>query len=154
MTTASGGFPAGNLRVSDADRDRALAALSEHYQAGRLTPEEFDERSGQALQARTGQELSTLFADLPQDQAPWMGPSSVGGWSGPDLPAQTGRRTVGRRPAGASAPAARTVAIVAVLAVILVALAVGHNTGHPWGGLVVPLLLILLIVRRITRGRR
>jgi hypothetical protein len=33
--------------------DRVLAELSEHFQAGRLTAEELDERSGRALQART-----------------------------------------------------------------------------------------------------
>jgi hypothetical protein len=59
------GFPEGELRVSDADRDRALAELSEAFQAGRLTAEEFDERSGQVLGSRTGQELTVLFADLP-----------------------------------------------------------------------------------------
>ncbi len=56
---------AGDLRVSDADRDRAISDLSEHFQAGRLTADEFDERSGQALQARTGKELAALFTDLP-----------------------------------------------------------------------------------------
>ena len=30
-------FPAGDLRVSDADRDRAVSELSEHFQVGRLT---------------------------------------------------------------------------------------------------------------------
>jgi hypothetical protein len=59
------GFPEGELRVSDADRDRALAELSEAFQAGRLTGEEFDQRSGQVLGSRTGQELSALFTDLP-----------------------------------------------------------------------------------------
>jgi len=36
------------LRASDADRDAVLALLSEHFQAGRLTAGELDERSGQA----------------------------------------------------------------------------------------------------------
>ena len=53
------------LRASDADRDAVLALLSEHFQAGRLTAGEFDERSGQALGARTYGELGALTADLP-----------------------------------------------------------------------------------------
>lgn len=53
------------LRASDADRDAVLALLSEHFQAGRLTAEEFDERTGQALTARTHGELGVLTADLP-----------------------------------------------------------------------------------------
>ena len=62
-------YPAGDLRVSDADRDRAISALSEHFQAGRLTADEFGERSGQALQSRTGKELAALFTDLPRSGA-------------------------------------------------------------------------------------
>ncbi len=58
MDRAGWNYPSGNLRVSDADRDRALAELSEAFQAGRITPGEFDERSGQALHARTGSDLA------------------------------------------------------------------------------------------------
>jgi len=35
-----------SLRVSDADRDRAVVALREHLLAGRLTLEKFSERIG------------------------------------------------------------------------------------------------------------
>ena len=66
MDTPIRSFPRGDLRVSDADRDRAVAELSEHFQTGRLTQEEFEDRSGRALQARTGGELSELFTDLPR----------------------------------------------------------------------------------------
>jgi hypothetical protein len=37
MDTSPKASAAGYLRVSDADRDSALAELSEHFQAGRLT---------------------------------------------------------------------------------------------------------------------
>jgi hypothetical protein len=60
-------YPPGDLRVSDADRDRALFELSEAFRSGRLTADEFDQRSGQALNARTGNELTVLLADLPLD---------------------------------------------------------------------------------------
>src|SRR5205823_12080969 len=46
MSTATRVHPSGRLRVSDADRDRAIAELSEHYQAGRLTTEELEDRTG------------------------------------------------------------------------------------------------------------
>jgi hypothetical protein len=59
------GFPPGDLRASDADRDRALSELGEAYRIGRITADEFDQRSGQALHARTGKELTALLADLP-----------------------------------------------------------------------------------------
>jgi hypothetical protein len=69
MDSAARDFPPGDLRVSDADRDRALAELSEAFQVGRITADEFDQRSGQALAARTGKELTALLADLPLDRA-------------------------------------------------------------------------------------
>jgi Domain of unknown function (DUF1707) len=69
MNTATRDYPAGDLRVSDADRDRALRELSEAFQAGRITAAEFDQRSGQALGARTGNELTGLLTDLPHDRA-------------------------------------------------------------------------------------
>jgi hypothetical protein len=65
-------YPSGELRVSDADRDRALAELSEAFQAGRITADELDQRSGQVLSARTGRELTAPLADLPCDRAPAM----------------------------------------------------------------------------------
>lgn len=70
MKTATSNYPPGDLRVSDADRDRAVSGLSEAFQAGRITAEEFGQRSGQALAARTGQELTVLLADLPPERVP------------------------------------------------------------------------------------
>lgn len=67
MEAIASNYPVGDLRVSDADRDRAVSALSEAFQAGRITPEEFEERSGKALRARAGNELSALLADLPAE---------------------------------------------------------------------------------------
>lgn len=54
------------LRIGDAEREAAIAALGEHYAAGRLTKEEYDERSARAWAARTGSALWPLFADLPR----------------------------------------------------------------------------------------
>ena len=68
MNTATRDYPVGDLRVSDADRDRALRELSEAFQAGRITAGEFAERSERALGARTGNELTILLADLPHDR--------------------------------------------------------------------------------------
>src|SRR6516162_7605900 len=70
MEAAARNYPAGDLRVSDADRDRAVSELSEAFQAGRISADEFGQRSGQALAARTGKELTALLADLPVERAP------------------------------------------------------------------------------------
>lgn len=58
------------VRIGDAERDQAAAALGEHYAAGRLSQEEFDERSDRALVARVQQDLEPLFADLPVSETP------------------------------------------------------------------------------------
>jgi hypothetical protein len=55
----------GPVRIGDAERDRAIAALGDHFAAGRLSREEFDERAETAMQARFDNELAPLFADLP-----------------------------------------------------------------------------------------
>lgn len=70
MDTDARGFPPADMRVSDAERDLALSELSEAYQSGRITADEFDRRSTQALSARTGKELTAPLADLPLDRGP------------------------------------------------------------------------------------
>ena len=71
-----GFFPPGDLRVSDAERDLAVSELSRAFQVGRLTTEEFQQRSEQAFAARTGNELTALLADLPVERDPGRAPPS------------------------------------------------------------------------------
>ncbi len=54
-----------SLRLSDADRQEACELLGEQYAQGRLTREEFDERSDAVWSAKTHGDLSPVFADLP-----------------------------------------------------------------------------------------
>jgi hypothetical protein len=56
------------LRISDADRERAVQRLNRAVAEGRLTMSEFDERVAGALRARTGSELAPYLADLPAGQ--------------------------------------------------------------------------------------
>jgi len=53
-------------RIGDDERERAAAHLREHLAAGRITADEFDQRVGAALQARTQPDLDVLFRDLPE----------------------------------------------------------------------------------------
>ena len=53
------------MRIGDAEREAAVQALGEHFAAGRLTKDEFDERSASAYAARTASALRPLFVDLP-----------------------------------------------------------------------------------------
>ncbi len=121
-------FPDGSLRVSDAERDRAVAELSEHFQAGRLTLEEFEDRSGRALQARTGNELAGLFADLPSGAVP------------------AARRRAGLRPA--------RIPVLCVIAVVAAVSLLGNiRTGHASFGWLIPVIIVGIIVRCRRTGR-
>src|SRR5690349_11511815 len=52
-------------RVGNAERDAAVTALNEHWQAGRLDPAEHERRTTAAYAAVTRADLDALFADLP-----------------------------------------------------------------------------------------
>jgi hypothetical protein len=54
-----------HVRVSDAEREAALARLRDGFADGRLTHETFSHRVDEALRARADHELRRLVADLP-----------------------------------------------------------------------------------------
>lgn len=56
--------PPRSLRASDADRDQVIEQLRAAVSDGRLDTEEFEERLGKALAARTIDALNPLIADL------------------------------------------------------------------------------------------
>jgi hypothetical protein len=172
--TAARGYPAGDLRVSDADRDRALSELSEAFQAGRITAREFDQRSGQVLQARTGEELIVLLADLPLDRAPaapagvlepahrvlaariTMGASAVTAISLAAV-AATNALSHGSRPSLQQRELARE--ILARMGLSIRLPPVPPAPGFDWVGTITPgaiavLLIVLIIFLRVTRADR
>jgi len=57
-------------RASDSDRDHVVTLLRDHLAVGRLTLDEFSERTGSALAARTRGELDAVLADLPVASEP------------------------------------------------------------------------------------
>ncbi len=65
-----------STRVGDAERDEAARALGEHFAAGRLDREEYDERLERAFAARVAGDLTALFRDLPHPRAVYSRPSS------------------------------------------------------------------------------
>jgi Domain of unknown function (DUF1707) len=141
MDTRNRSFPRGDIRVSDAERDQAVAELSEHFQAGRLTQEEFEDRSGRALQARTGSDLSDLFTDLPP-----RGTAPVpqgGGFAAGPAPSPGSLRRAGRM------PVARVV-IMCVLATIIAVNVLG-GLGHAVFGWLVPVMILGLVFSRLAR---
>lgn len=129
-----------DLRIGDWERDKAMAALREHFAQGRLTAEELDERLGDALTARTGGDLRRLTADLPEphgipDRAEWLReprqPEPYGPHPGPG-PAAPGPRP-GPHP-GAQGPGRRRgglpiLPIVGAVVIISMVAGVGPMVG-------------------------
>jgi hypothetical protein len=99
------------LRIGDAEREAALSSLGEHFAAGRLTKEEYDERAEQVWRARTRSGLDPLFADLPPT-----------GGAGARIPAPAAQSR-GSRGRSRRFP---------LLPVLLVAVGVAVLVGSPW----------------------
>jgi hypothetical protein len=53
------------VRIGTAEREEAMALLSRQFSEGRLSPDEFSERSGAVAAAVTRADLEPIFADLP-----------------------------------------------------------------------------------------
>ncbi len=53
------------VRIGTAEREDALQLLGKQFAEGRLTPEEFSERSAAVSAALTRADLQPIFADLP-----------------------------------------------------------------------------------------
>lgn len=61
-----------HIRVSDAEREQALAKLRDGFVEGRLTHETFAHRVEAALRARANRDLRTVVADLPRPRGMWV----------------------------------------------------------------------------------
>ena len=145
MDTPTGDFQRGAIRVSDTERDQAVAELTEHYQAGRLTLEEFDDRSSQALQAKTGSDLGALFTDLPKGAAPSV--LAQGRPTATDIPAGLARRPAGGR------LTARAI-IGCVIAVLILGNVAGGLGQHHFGfGWLVPVVVLGFVFLRLSHRR-
>ncbi|WP_067890571.1 DUF1707 SHOCT-like domain-containing protein [Nocardia vaccinii] len=60
----------GAVRIGTAEREQAAAALGEHFAAGRLAVDEYDDRVARAYAAKTNADLAVLFSDLPRPVSP------------------------------------------------------------------------------------
>jgi hypothetical protein len=93
------------LRIGDADREATAASLREHYAAGRLSLEEFNERIDAAFAATTQAQLRRVTRDLPQAPAPSV-----------PVPAAAGQR---RHDHGGRGYARRRLGFLATVATVL-----------------------------------
>jgi hypothetical protein len=81
------------IRIGDREREAAVSALGEHYAAGRIDKDEYDERSERAYAAKTAADLAPLFRDLPNGSRATAAPRPQReprrhefGWGFPVLP--------------------------------------------------------------------
>jgi Domain of unknown function (DUF1707) len=126
------------IRASDADREKAVAILSDAYIAGRLTLDEFHERLTAALSGRTWGALGELTSDLPHQARP-----------GADAPRPA---TVGSDLAAAPDPGERTWRLLPLVPIAAVWLVVALSAQMPDS--VVPVIIALLLLLRCTVVRR
>lgn len=93
MTTATIQQPgAAAIRASDGDRERAIELLREHWLAGRLTLEEYEQRCDEAAGGRFLDDLTSALRELPL--AP-REPAVTAAQPPPVAPAATARQTGG-----------------------------------------------------------
>jgi hypothetical protein len=122
---AAGTAGRGRMRTSRAEREQAIEVLKVAFVQDRLTKDEFDVRTGQALTARTRAELAVLTADIPAGPA---GPPAA-------RPLREPARTKARPPTNRRilAPVCMIPIAATVLAVLL--LTAPDNMGAFWTGL-------------------
>jgi hypothetical protein len=131
------------IRASDADREHAVGLLRDGYACGRITLDEFDERTTAAFTSRTWGELRKLTQDLPApgQRAPL-----------PAAPAVLQQaRGGGDRPPRA-VPASDGPALIPVVTIALFWLALTF-TAHAAGALIPVVLIVLMAVQMAGRVR-
>jgi hypothetical protein len=119
------------MRASDADRDGVVSDLGEHFQVGRLTAAELDERTGRALTAQTWGELRELLADLPATRP------------APQIPAASSPSARPLLAPGRMAPPIITGLVIAALVLVV---------AYGGWGLIWLLVPALIIARRSVRA--
>jgi hypothetical protein len=135
------------LRASRADRDRVVDALKSAFVQERLAKDEFDDRVGRALTARTCADLDALTADIPGGPPRPAGPPLPAGRV-PAGPVLAGAGLVqGRADARASARSgsldqnrslSRSKTLVAGMAVVILMAGVGGGVlGGPGAGVTI-----------------
>lgn len=133
------------IRASDQDREVVVTTLRDAYTAGRLTLEEFDERTTAAYAGKTWGDLRKLTEDLPAQ--PVLGSDVPGRRLPAALPANP-PRTSGTTPPTRRRP--RPVAFFPIVALWLV-LALATRSAHD---IVAPTVVLLMALAFMSFSRR
>ena len=138
------GFESSSMRVSDADRESAMTALGEHMSAGRLSLDEYGDRSAQISTAKTRHDLLVLFEDLPEPGPRISGVDEVT----PTTPIAPQPAAVARRRGMSGWVLAPLIPLTWVTAIV-----VGVATGY-WAVFLIPLVLTIFGAVLLARGVR
>jgi hypothetical protein len=143
------------MRVSDAEREAAVAELREHFASGRLNQDELDERLASAFAAKTRGDLNALFTDLPSGGhgSPGAETPGWGSWTRPGASddAYAGWQARGNAASGSVGRGIGRLALTSVLVWLLFIVGIlgvfGIGTGRPFG--VVLILAAFALLRRL-----
>ncbi|MFI9818252.1 DUF1707 SHOCT-like domain-containing protein [Saccharothrix variisporea] len=80
-----------DIRIGDAERQRAIELLGEHLSEGRLDVDEYGDRTARVTAAKTRGELLALFADLPAPHPRFAQVAPLPSTAPPALPGQDRR---------------------------------------------------------------
>lgn len=119
-----------DIRLSDAERQEALDALSEHVRTGRLDVDEFGDRSAHATAARRRGELEPLFADLPTPRPSFL-----------DAELRTPEQVA---PALATPPLRRRLAAIALPVAAIIAGVLFFTVAKVWFVFLIPVVVAML----------
>jgi len=145
-----------SIRASDVDREVVVATLRDAYTAGRLTLEEFDERTSAAYAGKTWGDLRKLTEDLPSQ--PVLG-SDVPGRRLPSaaLPStalsSTALPSHPERNNGTIPPVRRRPRAIAFLPIVTLwlVLALASRSAHD---IVAPTVVLVMTIALLSFGRR
>jgi hypothetical protein len=130
------------LRIGDSEREAAASVLREHYAAGRLTFEEFNQRLDAAFAATTQSQLRLVTRDLPHAGMPTAtGPLTA---AGPYR--ERARQRCGSAPSRGFGMLSAVIALIATLLLV-----VSLHLDFLWPGRLVIFLAIFAAVRTLMR---
>ena len=136
-----------SIRASDVDREVVVATLRDAYTAGRLTLEEFDERTSAAYASKTWGDLRKLTEDLPSQ--PVLG-SDVPGRRLPSAPALPSHPERNNGPVPPVRRKPRAIAFLPIVTLWLV-LALASRSAHD---IVAPTVVLVMTIALLSFGRR
>lgn len=142
------------IRASDRDRDAVVTTLRDAYAAGRLTLEEFDERTTAAYAGRTWGELRELTRDLPEKAV--LGADLPDKPETPETPAEIDEPEP-RLPAGQQLPPLdrqHRRPFIPVIPFVLIWLLAARATGGRAGLALVVVIVLLVLVSAVNRRWR